>query len=144
MGSDVRPLALEIVARLERGVVGWLCACRTCGSDAADTCAATNAYPCYLQEAACLRNSRRCRSEDLVSDRQDGGPPTSRLLDACDGAPTRPASYDPRPAGLNIALPLAVADAGTSSCSTSQCSTSLPFTTRKISTATIGFGPHPT
>jgi len=45
---------------------------------------------------------------------------------------------------VNMELPLAVLSAGTSSCSTSQCSASLPFATRKISTATIGFGPQPT
>ena len=32
---------------------------------------------------------------------------------------------------VNMALPLAVSAAGTSSCSTSQCSTTLPFSTRK-------------
>ena len=45
---------------------------------------------------------------------------------------------------VNIALPLLVALAGTSSCMTSQCSISLPFFTRKMSTANIGFGPQPT
>ena len=45
---------------------------------------------------------------------------------------------------VNMALPLAVADAGTSSCITSQCSTSLPSRTRKISTATSGFSAQPT
>src|SRR5882762_2456733 len=45
-------------------------------------------------------------------------------------------------ADVNIGLPLAVAEAGTSSCMTSQCSTTLPSSTRKISTATIGFGPN--
>ena len=44
---------------------------------------------------------------------------------------------------VNMALPLAVLPAGTSSCITSQCSTTLPPSTRKISTATIGFGPQP-
>src|SRR5215469_4152103 len=46
--------------------------------------------------------------------------------------------------GENIGLPLAVPDAGTSSCMTSQCSTILPSFTLKISTATSGFGPQPT
>ena len=45
--------------------------------------------------------------------------------------------------GENIALPFAVLSAGTSSCITSQCSATLPSTTRKMSTATIGFGPQP-
>jgi hypothetical protein len=98
----------------------------------------------FKKQLCSPRSSWRCRSEVLVSDRGDGRPSNSRLLDAFDSAPTRPAGYDPRPTGLNIGLPLAVADAGTSSCNTSQCSTSLPFNTRKISTATIGFGPHPT
>src|SRR5713226_9403427 len=40
----------------------------------------------------------------------------------------------------NIGLPLAVADAGTSSCITSQCSATLPPSRRNISTATIVFG----
>jgi len=44
----------------------------------------------------------------------------------------------------NIGLPLAVAEAGTSSCITSQCSASLPSARRKMSTATMGFGPQPT
>lgn len=39
-----------------------------------------------------------------------------------------------------MAWPLTV---GTSSCIMSQCSTTLPSLTRKISTATIGFGPPP-
>ncbi len=45
---------------------------------------------------------------------------------------------------VNIGLPLAVADAGTSSCITSQCSTSFPSHTRKMSTATSGFSAQPT
>jgi hypothetical protein len=45
---------------------------------------------------------------------------------------------------VNIGLPLAVADAGTSSCITSQCSTSFPSRTRKMSTATSGFSAQPT
>ena len=44
---------------------------------------------------------------------------------------------------VNIGLPLAVADAGTSSCITSQCSTSFPSRTRKMSTATSGFSAQP-
>jgi hypothetical protein len=47
-------------------------------------------------------------------------------------------------AGANIGLPLAVADAGTSSCMTSQCSATFPSASRKMSTAIIGFGAQPT
>src|SRR2546426_10456975 len=45
--------------------------------------------------------------------------------------------------GSQLLLSLALCAAGTSSCMTSQCSAILPLATRKISTATIGFGPHP-
>src|SRR5262249_42530851 len=55
-----------------------------------------------------------------------------------------PSAYFQPYAGENIGLPLAVAEAGTSSGITSQCSTTLPSFTSKISTATIGFGPQPT
>src|ERR1700675_3843004 len=58
-----------------------------------------------------------------------------------DDAATMVGRHVPPRSGMNIGLPLAVLDAGTSSCITSQCSTSLPFTTRKISTAIKGFGP---
>ncbi len=44
----------------------------------------------------------------------------------------------------NIGLPLAEAEAGTSSCITSQCSATLPPSSLNMSTAIIGFGPHPT
>ena len=50
-----------------------------------------------------------------------------------------------QPCGLvNMLFPLALCAAGTSSCITSQCSAILPLATRKMSTATMGFGPHPT
>src|ERR1700730_1009464 len=51
---------------------------------------------------------------------------------------------DQQPCGfVNMLFPLFVSSACTSSCTTSQCSTSLPPTTRKMSTATNGFGPQP-
>jgi hypothetical protein len=46
--------------------------------------------------------------------------------------------------GENIGLPLTEAEAGTSSCITSQCSATLPPSSLNMSTAIIGFGPHPT
>jgi hypothetical protein len=52
-------------------------------------------------------------------------------------------SDQPRCGFVNMLFPLFVSSACTSSCITSQCSTSLPPTTRKMSTATIGFGPQP-
>ena len=65
-----------------------------------------------MQPRAAMSNAcARHFQEAGVSDRGDGSPPNSRLLDAFDGAPTCPARHDPRPTGLNIGLPLAVADA---------------------------------
>ena len=43
----------------------------------------------------------------------------------------------------NIEFPFADSPASVSSCMTSQCSTILPLSIRKMSTATIGFGPQP-
>ncbi len=43
----------------------------------------------------------------------------------------------------NIEFPFADSPAGVSSCMTSQCSTILPLSMRKMSTATISFGPQP-
>jgi cytochrome oxidase Cu insertion factor (SCO1/SenC/PrrC family) len=45
---------------------------------------------------------------------------------------------------VNIAFFDFVSCAGTSACMTSQCSTRRPFSTRKMSTATIGSGAQPT
>jgi hypothetical protein len=53
--------------------------------------------------------------------------------------PQSMATYAP----INMLFPLALSAAGTSSCMTSQCSAIFPLPTRKISTAIIGFGPHP-
>jgi hypothetical protein len=52
-------------------------------------------------------------------------------------------SDQPRCGFVNMLFPLFVSSACTFSCITSQCSKSLPPTTRKVSTATIGFGTQP-
>jgi hypothetical protein len=106
----------------------------------------------FIAEAEGLRDDERKARGLPCSTLIDPAHRSSRSCDRSATVMTGPAKAGRRqfarsgyfaPSGANIGLPLAVTDAGVSSCMTSQCSATLPSASRKMSTAIIGFGPQP-